>query len=218
LRFEADCVLTGTTLQTSGFVDVPAGTIVNGAVVAAGPVTALNANVTFPNQSTGVLNQVTATGRTAINITGGPGAGTMIGQVTCTPTSSQASALVGVASLTVNCGPNSPSQNVAGGTASNGTFTVGSPAGAQCDFLSGSLSRAKAAGVFSIAGVAYPLAVNPGNASGATPDLASAPASSDNGGPSTATLLVGGGLALALLAQITVGGKAWRRRGEATTG
>lgn len=60
----------------------------------------------------------------------------------------------------------------------------------------------------------YPLAVGTASSgSDATPELAGAPASEGGeGGPSNGLLLVGAGIALALLAQVAVGRRMWQRR------
>jgi hypothetical protein len=86
LRFSADCTNTG---QTGGGVDVPAGTTVPGLGVVGTTtvVTAPNTPVIYPNGTTAILNQVTTTPtsitRSAVVITSGPGAGTVIGRVIC---------------------------------------------------------------------------------------------------------------------------------------
>jgi hypothetical protein len=222
LRFSADCrVATGTAPQSNGFVDVPTGTRINGGAPVAAPttVTGLNVSVVYPNGSTAIVNEVIVGGttitRNAVRVTGGPGAGSIIGGVTCTPTTSTASALSGSA-ITVSCV--SPSQPApASGVATVNSVTVGFPAGARCSALPG-LTTAAADGEYAIAGFPYPLAVD---VSGAAPaaDLASTPASTDGrGGPTTTALLIGGAVALALVAQVALGRKAWRRRGQVTTG
>lgn len=61
----------------------------------------------------------------------------------------------------------------------------------------------------------YPLAVDVGDASGATPAVAMPP--SDGGGPATGTLLLAGGVALAVLAAQLAVTRMWRRRGHATS-
>jgi hypothetical protein len=87
LRFSSQCV--SSTGQTGGLVDVPAGTNISGVGVVASPtiVTTLNTAVTYPNGTTAILNQVTTTTtsvtRNAIVITGGTGAGTVVGRVVC---------------------------------------------------------------------------------------------------------------------------------------
>jgi hypothetical protein len=61
----------------------------------------------------------------------------------------------------------------------------------------------------------YPLAVG-SPAADVSADVAAAPVSSGgDGGPSTAVLLLGGAVALALLAQVAVGRTMWRRRNSA---
>ncbi len=86
LRFSSQCESNGG--NTNGFVDVPAGTIVNGvAVTTTTPVVAPNTPVTYTNGSTAILNRITVTPtsvtREAIVFTGGPGAGTIVGRVVC---------------------------------------------------------------------------------------------------------------------------------------
>lgn len=86
LRFSAQCESNGG--NTFGGVDVPAGTIVNGvAVTTQTTVSAPNTPVTYSNGSTAILNRVTTTNtsvtREAIVFTGGPGSGTIVGQVVC---------------------------------------------------------------------------------------------------------------------------------------
>lgn len=153
LRFSADCTTVGV---TSGGVDVPTGTSINGgpAVGADTLVTTPNTQVVYPNGTTAILNEVITTGssvtRNAIRITSGTASGTIVGRVIC-----------------------------------------------------------GASGV-------YPLAVDVAGASGATPALAVPSSSSSHGGPSTSLLLLGGVAALAVLAQIAVGRKMWRRKGDAT--
>lgn len=62
---------------------------------------------------------------------------------------------------------------------------------------------------------AYPLAVD--TAAGAAPNVVPEPLSSgDSGGPATSLLLIGGALALLVLAQVAFGRKVWRRKADAT--
>lgn len=86
LRFNSTCATDSTTgtVVTNGFVDVPAGTIVNGTAVATTTsITTLNTPVTFPGGRTAIVNQVittpTSVTRNAIVFTGGP----TVGQVVC---------------------------------------------------------------------------------------------------------------------------------------
>ncbi len=147
LRFEADCANTGGTGVTNGFVDVPAGSTVNGVLVTQNTaVTAQNATVVFPGGRTAIVNQVittpTTVTRNAIVFAGGP----TVGQVVC-------------------------GRSV------------------------------------------YPLAVE--TAGAATP-AAELPltSSGDDGGVST-TLLLAGAFALAVAAQLVIGRRIWRRKGDA---
>ena len=149
LRFEADCANTGGTGVTSGFVDVPPGTIVNGVPVATTTsITALNVPVVYPNGRTAIVNQVittpTTVTRNAIAFTGGP----IVGQVVC--------------------------------------------------------GRA-----------VYPLAVETAGAAAPAPELPTA-SSGDGGGLSATLLLLVGAFALAVVAQLAVGRRIWRRKGDAT--
>jgi hypothetical protein len=219
--FSANCdSVAGVTPRTGGFVEVPSGTRINGGAPepVARRVDTLNATAVFTNGTTATLNQVTIVGTTAtrraIVITAGPGAGQVVGQVICTATTSEAAALVGSA-ITVICpAPVGilPTQNSASGEATLNGVTVTGPAGARCTAAAGA-TTAEADGQFTIIGLIYPLAVDVAGASGATPDLASGPASTD-GGPATGTLVIGGAVILAALAQFAV----WRRRRDVTTG
>ncbi|HUR23068.1 MAG TPA: hypothetical protein VMZ73_04275 [Acidimicrobiales bacterium] len=86
-RFEAICTTNPQTgaVITSGFVDVPAGTRINGGapVATTTPVTGTNVPVVYPNGRTATLNQVittpTSVTRNAIVFAGGP----TVGQVVC---------------------------------------------------------------------------------------------------------------------------------------
>jgi hypothetical protein len=86
LRFNAQCI--NSTGTTNGSVDVPAGTNIAGFGVTPTQRTVTNSTtVTYPGGTTAILNQVvttpTSVTRTAIQITSGPAAGTVIGRVTC---------------------------------------------------------------------------------------------------------------------------------------
>jgi len=65
-----------------------------------------------------------------------------------------------------------------------------------------------------ICGRSYPLAVSVAEESAAP--LPSPVSSDGDGGPSTSLLLIGGAFALAVLAQLAIGRKVWRRKGDAT--
>ena len=84
LRFNAACANSGGVVTTNGFVDVPAGTIVNGVPVnTTTTVTTPNTPVVFPGGRTAVVNQVVTTPttvtRNAIVFAGGP----TVGRVVC---------------------------------------------------------------------------------------------------------------------------------------
>jgi hypothetical protein len=85
LTFTSQCANVGGTVQHSGGVEVPGGTIVNGVSVGPNPtvITAENASAIFPGGRTATLNVVSSTPtsltRTAIVFTGGPS----VGQVIC---------------------------------------------------------------------------------------------------------------------------------------
>lgn len=220
LRFSANCELPNMgAAVTGGLVDVPAGTSINGAAAVATRTTVTGpATVTYPNGSVASLNVVSTVGSTttrqAIVITAGPGAGTVVGQAVCTPTSATASALVGSAVSTA-C---PPIQNLASGVASSNGVTVGYPAGARCDML-GVLSRASADGEYAIAGLPYPLAVGVAAPAAANTDLASQPASSGGqGGLPLTALLIGGAVAVAVAAQVAIGQRVKRQRADVPIG
>ena len=65
-----------------------------------------------------------------------------------------------------------------------------------------------------ICGRSYPLAVSVAEETAAP--LPSPVSSDGDGGPSTSLLLIGGAFALAVLAQLAIGRKVWRRKGDAT--
>lgn len=146
LQFHSSCDANNG--QTGGFVQVPAGSTVNGVLVNQTTNVTETATVVYPNGTTAIVNQVittpTSVTRNAVAINGGP----IIGQVIC-----------------------------------------GSSA--------------------------YPLAVDTAAASAA----ASATEPFTPGGDSglaTSTLVIGGAIAVAVLAQLTIGRKMWRRKGDAT--
>lgn len=84
LRFEAECANSGGTVTTDGFVDVPAGTLVNGVLVTTTTtVTTLNTPVVYPNGRTAILNQVITTPTTVTRNAIVFSDGTIVGQVVC---------------------------------------------------------------------------------------------------------------------------------------
>ena len=212
LRFSSQCTNTG---ATGNAVDVPPGSTVNGVLVTGtSPVTVTetNATVVFPNGSTAIVNEVIPgppLTRNAVRIISGPGAGTIIGQVVCGPTSSEATPLVG-SGIEAECPPGSPG-DVDGGTATIGVVSVGNPAGGRC-----TPAAASADGVYTIGALVYPLAVD-ANAPAGAPALAAPSASLADGGTGrTALLLIVGAVGL-VLAQVTVGVRL-RRRARQFTG
>ncbi len=62
----------------------------------------------------------------------------------------------------------------------------------------------------------YPLAVETAAAAAPAPELSTTPVG-DSGGPSGTFLLLAGAFALALVAQVAIGRKMWRRKGDATS-
>lgn len=99
LRFEAECANSGGTVATDGFVDVPAGTLVNGVLVTTTtPVTTLNTPVVYPNGRTAILNQVITTPTTVTRNAIVFSDGTIVGQVVCGPAAYPLAVNVGGAS------------------------------------------------------------------------------------------------------------------------
>jgi hypothetical protein len=82
LRFDASCTFVG---ATNSFIDVPAGTSVNGTVVGAQTVvTAPGAAIIFPGGATGTANVVTGTPETSLTVTALTlGTGQVIGRAVC---------------------------------------------------------------------------------------------------------------------------------------
>lgn len=107
LRFNSTCANSGGTVVTNGFVDVPAGTIVNGTPVGTTTsVTTLNTPVTFPGGRTAVVNQVittpTTVTRNAIVFTGGPTVGQAVCGAAVYPLAVDAGAAGGAAPVVAN--------------------------------------------------------------------------------------------------------------------
>lgn len=205
-RYQADC--SGSATGTS--VDVPSGATTT-------TITGTNVPISFPNGTTAIANEVITSGgtttRNALHFLTGPNAGVIVGQVVCGPTTSSATAIPG-SGPAVNC-PAGTTQPPAGGGSSAGTITV-TNVEVSCSAAAGTTPSAFSAGFYTFSGP-YPLVVDASAASGATPALGTHSPAGAAPGHSSTGMLIGGGFALAVLAQLTVGRKVWRRRGQATS-